>query len=307
MKTAIVTGAAGFVGYHLTANLQEKGIRVIALCRPGSDNNRRLSEFSNIEIIETDISRILELSEVLKRYSPDTFYHLAWEGTTGEKRGDYHVQLANVRDTCDAYICASESGCRKFVVAGTVYEYLTQQVLSAEKFTPLSYYVMAKHYAYESIHELSKKVGLDFTWCRFCQPIGKYIKLNQLMAYMVSEIKDGRRPQFGTAENPFDMMAVEDLAEALYLAGECTLKKRQYYIGSGHPRMLKEYLIEAGKCIDSQVELVFGERPDDGLRFDYDWLDSSEFDSETGFVVRHCFVDGVYRVGNWVEECSCKS
>lgn len=306
MKTAIITGAAGFIGYYLTANLQQKGIRVIAICRPGSVNNQRLKKFQSIEIIETDISKIMEHSERLKKYSPEVFFHLAWDGTTGEKRGDYHVQLENVRDTCDAYICASVSGCKKFVVSGTVYEYLTEQVLSADKFNPLSYYVMAKHYAYESILELSKKIGLDFTWCRFCQPIGKFIKMNQLMAYMVAEIKNGNRPQFGTAENPFDMIVVEDLAEALYLAGECTLKKRLYYIGSGHPRMLKDYLIEAGKCVNSDMELIFGERPDDGLKFDYGWLDPSEFDSETGFVVRYSFADGVYKVENWIEECRCK-
>ena len=98
MKTVIISGAAGFVGYHLIKNLQEKGIFVIALCRPGSSHNRRLKEFTNLKIIECDTSHFLSLKEGLQNYYPDVFFHLAWEGTTGEKRGNYAIQLANGKD-----------------------------------------------------------------------------------------------------------------------------------------------------------------------------------------------------------------
>lgn len=303
MKTAIVSGAAGFVGYHLIKNLQEKGIFVIALCRPKSFHNRRLEEFMNLKIIECHTSHFLSLKEELQHYSPDVFFHLAWEGTTGEKRGDYAVQLANVNDTCDAYTLATMVGCKKFIAAGTIYECLANQVLSAEQFSLLSYYVLAKRYAYESLLQLSKKSKVDLTWCMFCQPIGKYIKLNQLMAYLIYELKEGRTPNLGTAENPFDMIVVEDLAEGLYLAGKCELKEKRYYIGSERPRQLKEYLKNAGKLIAPKVELLFGEREDDGLRFSYDWLDSAPFRKETGFLNCYSFEDGVRSVEDWVEEC----
>lgn len=302
IKCAVVTGAAGFVGYHLIKNLQEKGIFVVAMCRPNSAHNRRLKEFSNLKIIECDSSDFLERKEELAQYQPDVFFHLAWEGTTGEKRGAYDVQLKNIRNTCDAYTCAAQIGCQKFVATGTVYEELTQQILGMEKFSALSYYVMAKHFAYESIFQLSKKVELDWTWCLFCQPIGRFIKLNQLMAYMIGELKEKRRPQFGTAENPFDIVVVEDLAEGLYLAGENRLKENKYFIGSGEPRVLKKYLQEAGEIIAPEIELIFGERPDDGLQFYLEWLDPSAFQIETGYRSTRSFAEGILSVERWIEE-----
>lgn len=304
IKTAVVTGAAGFIGYHLIKILQEKGIFVVALCRMDSAHNKRLEQFENIKIIELDASQYLQYKEILKKYNPDVFFHLSWEGTTGEKRGDYTVQLKNIRNTCDAYMCAAEIGCKKFVATGTVYEELMNQILKNSEFSALSYYIMAKKFAYESIFQQAKKVGLDWTWCMFCQPIGRFIKMNQLMAYLVSELKAGKKPQLGTAENPFDMIVVDDLVEGIYLAGATNLKQKKYYIGSGTPQRLKDYLIRAGKVIAPEIELQFGERPDDGLRFRFEWLDCNEFCKETGFSTKYSFEDGVIEVGNWIEEYS---
>lgn len=302
VKNAVVTGAAGFIGYHLIKNLQEKGVFVVALCRQESVHNSRLDEFHNIKVIECDSSEILLYTEEIKQYHPDVFFHLSWEGSTGEMRGAYDVQLKNIRNTCDAYICAARIGCQKFVATGTVYEKLTNQIMEMEQFSTLSYYVLAKKFAYDSIFQLSKKEGLDWTWCQFCQPIGKYIKLNQLIAYLVTELKKKRKPQFGTAENPFDIIVVEDLAEGLYLAGVCKLKEKKYYIGSGHARVLKEYLKEARDIIAPDVKLVFGERPDDGLLFYYEWLDTRAFKQETGFTNKYSFAEGIKKVEQWVEE-----
>ena len=42
MKTAIVTGATGFIGYHLTKKLSALGIFAYAIIRPNSKNKHRL-------------------------------------------------------------------------------------------------------------------------------------------------------------------------------------------------------------------------------------------------------------------------
>ena len=55
MKTALITGANGFIGHYLVEEFV-KDHRVICVVRPGSTNMVRLKEFANdIEIIEHDI------------------------------------------------------------------------------------------------------------------------------------------------------------------------------------------------------------------------------------------------------------
>lgn len=301
-NTAIVSGAAGFVGYHLVNNLNKKGIHVIALCRPNSEHNKRLKDFENVKIIECEASHYLLIKDVLQYFTPDIFFHLEWEGTTGEDRSNYEIQLNNIRNTCDAYICASEIGCKKFIATGTVYEELTSQILANEKFSALSYYVMSKHFAYESLYQLSKKIQLDWTWCTFCQPIGKYIKKNQLSAYLVAAFKRGETPVLGTGMEPFDMIPVEDLAEGLYIASNRILKKKKYFIGSGNAKYVKDYVVDIWKIINPSIELIFGNRSDDNLRFSKEWLDGHEFFDETGFECVHSFEESVRNIEKWLEE-----
>ena len=53
MKTAIVTGATGFIGYHLTKKLSALDIFVYAIIRPNSKNKHRLQNLANIKIIDS--------------------------------------------------------------------------------------------------------------------------------------------------------------------------------------------------------------------------------------------------------------
>jgi thioester reductase-like protein len=77
MKTALITGANGFIGHYLVEEFV-KDHRVICVVRPGTTNMVRLEEFVNaIEIIERDIGKckvgielercLVQLKEIIER------------------------------------------------------------------------------------------------------------------------------------------------------------------------------------------------------------------------------------------------
>ncbi|MBI4386207.1 MAG: NAD(P)-dependent oxidoreductase [Elusimicrobia bacterium] len=72
-ETALVTGACGFVGSHMTAHLAAKGYRVVATDHPGADR-RRLA--AGIEFIPADITRPESL-EALGRAEIHKIFHVA--------------------------------------------------------------------------------------------------------------------------------------------------------------------------------------------------------------------------------------
>ena len=66
MKTAVVTGAAGFLGSHLSDRLLAEGMAVIGvdnLITGKRDNLRHLEGHPRFRLVEHDISRPLFLDE----------------------------------------------------------------------------------------------------------------------------------------------------------------------------------------------------------------------------------------------------
>ena len=90
MKTVIVTGATGFIGYHLTKRLSSLGFKVYAIIRPNSNNKHRLENLPQIEVVDLDMAEIAKLPSIFKGKC-DYFFHVAWEG----ERNDFTMQYKN--------------------------------------------------------------------------------------------------------------------------------------------------------------------------------------------------------------------
>jgi nucleoside-diphosphate-sugar epimerase len=251
---------SGFVGKYLAAELKAHGVKVSGIGR----------------------------NEHAKEYA-DVFYHLAWESASGSGRSDPFIQESNVKLTIDMLTNAYKIGCKKFVALGTCYEKLPLN----ENFGNADFYILSKRYAHDIADRLARKLGIEFVWTTVCHPIGAGIKPEQMIAYVVNSLKNGESPKTGPAASWFDIISVKDLALGLRLAGEHKLSKREYFIGSGKPRILKDYLIEIPQILNTKLRIEIGARPDDGLRFEKDWFDITPLVNETGFTPQVPFSDAV--------------
>lgn len=294
MKSAIVTGATGFIGTHLSEELKRNNISVMGLSRHDSPNTGRLKK--DIDIVWCGMDGYDSFSGP----SADTFYHLAWDGATGVGRDDEELQVKNIAWTVAALKAAKRAGCRRFVALGTVYEKLVPQVLLASEHRKADFYLLSKQSAHYMCLKLARKLDIEFVWATIFQPIGRYIKKEQVMTYAINGLLKGEPPEFGPAMEPYDITAVEDIAYGLRLLGEKTLTKQEYYIGSGSPMLMKEYLQRTKEVLGVDTELKIGCRPDDGLRFMFDWYDISAIKKDTGYSTRMGFDQAVLNVAEWV-------
>jgi nucleoside-diphosphate-sugar epimerase len=263
LKSAIISGASGFVGKYLSAELEKYGVEVTKL---------RRGEFPS--------------------KSADVFYHLAWECATGTGRGDPFIQLKNVELTLKLLSEAHKCGCKKFVSLGTIYEKLSLP----EKAGSADFYVLAKRYAHETADRLALKLGIDFVWTTVCHPVGTGIKPEQMAAFVVKSLLDNESPNMGPAKTWYDIVAVGDLARGLRLIGESELSRREYFIGSGKPRILCDYLSEIPQILGTETAVNIGARADDGLRFEPEWFDISPLEKDTGFTPQITFGDAILSI-----------
>jgi nucleoside-diphosphate-sugar epimerase len=289
MTRAIVTGATGFVGIHLVSELLSQNVHVTALCRENSPNLHRLPP---------GVDTVYSIDELPQT---DVFYHLAWEGASGPRRGDACLQTRNAEMTLDALLTASRLGCRRFIALGTVYERLAPHIKSSGKSGGADFYILSKEYAHSMSDQLAYKLGIEYSWCTICHPIGRFIKPEQMIAFAVTKLLAGEKPAFGPALTLFDIVAVEDVAQGLYLLGQSEkLTKREYYIGSGFSKPLHTWLEDVRQVLGVHVPIGIGERPDDGLRFDEHWFDITPLIEDTGYTSKVSFAQALFNVKNWV-------
>lgn len=288
MQTAIVTGATGFVGAQLVRELSSHGITVFAICRPNSPNLHRISYLKNVKIIEGCLDNI---ESVFQQVPPmiDTLYHIAWDGSEGSARFDFQRQVSNISYCGKVADLAARMGCKKMIVSGTIYEKMRDTVFESGRVCPSSLYFITKDSVHHLLSQYCCHLGITLIWCQFLQPLGTEMRGTQLIPTVIQALLRGESPLLGLCSQPFDMISVQDLANGFYLAGISPLSQGSYYIGSGSPRLLCDYLSRVRDLIAPSVELKFGERADDGMQFDFLWFSLSKFSNLTGFTPQISF------------------
>ncbi|MGN1305489.1 MAG: NAD-dependent epimerase/dehydratase family protein [Oscillospiraceae bacterium] len=283
---AIVNGASGYIGFHLTETLLKSGHEVYAVCRKNIGLLEKIHPSDDLHIV---ISEQNETANHFDGIIPDVWYQLAWEGSIGDMRASPEVQIKNELLCVNAMETAKNIGCKKIIFTGTVYENISEPILENPVFDKNSFYIIAKKHAHEMTLQLSKKLDIEYVWCTFCQPVGKYMNEKQLIPYAVKCFANNEPSSFGSCSQYFDIIPVEYLADALVVLGENKCRKNSYYIGSGEPRILKDYLIEAAAVCGYKLDIGFGKRQDDGMVFLKEWFDCSEFKNEFRLKEQHSF------------------
>lgn len=301
MLKAVVTGATGFIGYHLIRELLGKGVEIWAVGRKGSRDFESMQIVKGIHTIACGLENIADLPEICSEKDFDVFYHLAWSGASGVLRSNYDVQLSNVEWTCNCVQAAKQMQCKKIIVTGTVCEKQCDAIERQKIFLPSSYYLLSKKYAREMAKCIAKRIGIPLVWCQFYHPVGVFNKKEQLIANTIQKLLRHESLQFGRAQGLFDVLDVRDLVHALYLMGENELLEDTYFVGSGNPMELMEYLEIVKSLIDRAALMQYGVLDTIELPMERAWLDSLPLQRETGFTPIYAFSDSIEEMRQWLE------
>lgn len=298
MNNVIVTGANGFIGSSLIRKLVEKGVRVTAV--DISFAQPRLPESNLITRVESGVD--LSLAERIPAGEYDAFYHLAWRGVNGPDKADPVVQLENIRMAVDCAKICKQLGVRKLLCAGTVAENATFSLPNLQSTSGGMMYGVAKHACRLMVEDYCKNIGLPFVWMQFSNIYGVGNKTGNLVSYTLGELLAGREATFGPALQPYDFIYVDDLIEAVLRLGENDTPNAFYYIGSGSPRVLKDYLNRIGELAGKSELVKIGIRPDDGIRYTMEMFDCRPLFAAIGDYVSTDFDAGITRTMEWLNK-----
>lgn len=300
MRTAIITGANGFVGSAVTKELLNNGYKVYALIK--DNHNNRIPNDKNCICINCNLSEMTQLKSKLPVNEKfDVFYHFAWAGSAGPMRADTKLQLQNAQWAVDSLRIAKELGCKRFICAGSIMEHETMAAVYTQGNRPgLGYiYGSGKLVAHAMCMSVAADIGIELIWSEITNAYGVGEHSPRMVNTTIQKCIRGETPQFTAGTQNYDFVYIDDVAHAFRLIGESGKPFHEYLVGSSAARPLKEFLLEMKQAIAPDLDFVFGDIPFTGIDLPLSKFDCSETEKDTGFHAQISFAEGCKRTYDW--------
>jgi nucleoside-diphosphate-sugar epimerase len=253
-----VTGARGFIGRHVLAELSRRDVEVIATERPGSTNAR---PDANVRWVSLDLANPPQ-NAFAALHSPDVLLHLAWDGLPNY-RSPRHVDIELPAQY--AFLSnAVRNGLPALVVAGTCLEYGLQSgaLAAAIETRPTTPYGLAKDTLRKKLQALQTGQPYRLTWARLFYMYGEDQPATSLFPSLRAANAAGRTefPMSG-GEQLRDYLPVTEVARRLVELAINPADRGPVNVCSGHPVSVRSLVANWIAENRWQIKPKFGELP----------------------------------------------
>lgn len=306
---AIVTGASGFIGSQLVAELIKDGVQVAAIGRKNLKDLPRIRtrslQDSTYFTFDLDDSH-----QIQKKLKEQGFYgvglkylfHLAWGGNGRLSDLDVESQSKNITRTVMTYGLAANLGADRYIFCGTMEEafaevYTKLDYKKESKFNRHVVYALAKISARQALKMHYKNGGPDILFGTNSHVMGPGDDKDSFLQVALGKILKKEDISMSSGEQIFDVINVNDCARAYIAIAKQGLLGSTYWIGSGHPRKLKKYVIEMNELFP-EVEVQYGTMPFNDVTLDKRVFSTNKLIEDTGFIPSMSFANSVVELAN---------
>ena len=307
MNSAIITGAAGFIGSHLAEALTESGWNVLGIDNfdpfyPREvklQNLRKLSQSPLFRLVDADMRDFATLREVVSG-NFDVIVHLAAKaGVRPSLEDPQGYQIANVLGTQNVLDLAKELHIKQFVFASSSSVYgVNPNVPWSEEdhvLQPISPYASTKVAGELLGHVYSHLHGIRFIALRFFTVYGPRQRPDLAIQKFASCMLSGDSiPVYGDGSTRRDYTYVGDIVNGICAA--MTYDRSAYEIinlGNNHTVSLAELVLSLERALGVKAHLhKCPEQPGDVPQT---WADISKAKALLGYQPRTDLLDGLRR------------
>ena len=259
MSRVLLTGATGFVGRAVLADLMAAGHSVKCVIRRGSAERLPVGA----EAVESD-DIFAESPDWWAEVCAGTemILHLAWYAQPG-KYLTSEKNLDCLSGTLALARGAARAGVGRFVGAGTCFEYdLSGGHLATDTpLAPLTPYAAAKAAAYQVLNQWLPQAGVSFLWARLFYLYGEGEDPRRLVPYLHQQLAKGEAADLTSGAQVRDFMEVRDAARLL-VADALSDRTGASNISSGEGITVRALAEGIADAYGRRDLLNFGARPD---------------------------------------------
>lgn len=293
-KTAVVTGAAGFIGSHMVDLLLNKDYRVRAIDNLSTGNPKNLEQHRadpRLSFEERDIRDMLGEEPLFK--GAEYVFHFAGIGDivpSIERPVDY--MSGNVMGTVHALEAARQAGVSKFVYAASSSCYGMADVPTVEEaaIDPQYPYALSKLMGEEAVLHWGLVYHLPVVSIRIFNAYGPRSRTKGAYGavfgvFLAQKLAGKPFTVVGDGTQSRDFVYVTDLARAFMLAAESRRTNEIYNVGGGDPQTVNRLVELLGGGVD-----FLPKRPGEP---ECTWSDISKIRRHLGWEPTVSFEEGV--------------
>lgn len=262
MNKLLITGASGFLGWHL-CQLAQTQWQVYGLTHSKAIN------LANINLLKTDLTDIQALKTLFQDLKPDAVIHTAAQSQPNfcQQYPDISYQINVIASLEIAKLCAEFNIPCVFTSTDLVFNGLNPPYTETDSVSPISYYGEQKVLAEQGMLERYPRTAI----CRmplmfgdvpnhatsFIQPFIKTLKEGKVLNLFVDEF---RTPVGGSSAAKGLLLALETTSGILHLGGKERISRYEFGLLMADILDLPKHLIQPGYQADIKM---FAPRPPD--------------------------------------------
>tara|TARA_B110000438_G_scaffold302232_1_gene359316 strand:+ start:939 stop:1907 length:969 start_codon:yes stop_codon:yes gene_type:complete len=274
----LVTGAAGFIGFHLSRSLLEDGFEVFGIDNINNYYNPKLKDdrlkvltkynnfrFKKMDLLDSDL-----LDSVFKKFSPYKVVNLAAQAGVRYSIENPH---AYINSNIVGFLNIIES-CRKYKIEGLIYASSSSVYGNNKKIpfsvkdrvdNPISLYAATKKANELIAHSYSHLYNLHTTGLRFFTAYGPWGRPDMAMYLFIDNIINDKPIQvFNNGNMKRDFTYIDDIIQGTRSAIDKNYKCEIFNLGNNKSEQLMDVISLLEYNIDKKAKIIFkGMQPGD--------------------------------------------
>jgi len=252
----LVTGASGFIGPHLCRALDATAAEVHAVSRRAiSISDKRFRWW------QCDLSDMTAVRNLVDTIRPDLIFHLAAHNVGGRGLELVLPTLhSNITTTVNLLTVATEIGCCRIVVAGTMEE----PISSGPDVVPSSPYAAGKWASSAYARMFNRLYQTPVVITRIFMTYGPgEPNVNKIIPYVINSLLRKEPPKLSSGAREVDWIYVDDVVNGLIASAEApSIEGRTIDLGSGTLVSIRRVVETLCDIIGANVQPLFGSIPD---------------------------------------------
>lgn len=260
-RTAIVTGATGYVGSRLAARLAFEGWHIHAIVRPESSLTLLEKTSGNVTIHRYD-GMIDNLFTIIRMVKPDIVFHLASVFLSEHQPHDIERMLcANVYFGTQLAETMARCGVPHLVNTGTSWQHYNN-----EDYNPVCLYAATKQAMDSILNYYVEAASINVITLKLFDTYGPGDPRPKLLALLKKAEREGKPLTMSGGEQLIDLVYIDDVVHAYRLAASRLLEGQskggeEYAVSSGNPIPLRKLVDQVEQSIERPLPIHWGARP----------------------------------------------